>query len=206
MTVSRREIITVHFQNRLQQFRVWGEKRDSKDTAAKVSSVPQGDASLVGAVYGLYHNGELMEQMTTDKQGYFFSQCYTCSYDEWYVQEISPSPGYLLDPTKYFVNSEPGEEQLDFNNKEITCFEQVKQGKVSIVKHLDEPDPDGNGSDQIEKPEANAQFQVYLTSSGSYDSANDWERDLIVTDENGCAITKDLPYEGLCNYSGSFMV
>ena len=37
-------------------------------------------------------------------------------------------------------------------------------------------------------------FQLYLSGAGSYDAAKDSERDLLVTDENGVALSKDLPY------------
>ena len=53
--------------------------------------------------------------------------------------------------------------------------------------------PSGNAG-IIEQPEAGAMFQLYLSSAGSYDAAKDGERDLLVTDENGVAISKDLPY------------
>lgn len=53
--------------------------------------------------------------------------------------------------------------------------------------------PSGNAG-IIEQPEAGAMFQLYLSSAGSYDAAKDSERDLLVTDENGVALSKDLPY------------
>lgn len=53
--------------------------------------------------------------------------------------------------------------------------------------------PSGNAG-IIEQPEVGAMFQLYLSSAGSYDAAKDSERDLLVTDENGVALSKDLPY------------
>ena len=53
--------------------------------------------------------------------------------------------------------------------------------------------PSGNAG-IIEQPEAGAMFQLYLSGAGSYDAAKDSERDLLVTDENGVALSKDLPY------------
>lgn len=60
--------------------------------------------------------------------------------------------------------------------------------KISLIKHSDD------GSSKIETPEANAEFQIYLKSSGSYTKADPDERDIIVTDEYGYGITKMLPY------------
>ena len=57
-----------------------------------------------------------------------------------------------------------------------------------MIKHSDD------GSSKIETPEANAEFQIYLKSSGSYGKADPDERDVIVTDKFGYGITKLLPY------------
>lgn len=42
--------------------------------------------------------------------------------------------------------------------------------------------------------EAGAEFAVFLKAAGSYDSAKTSERDYLICDENGYAVTKDLPY------------
>ena len=52
----------------------------------------------------------------------------------------------------------------------------------------------GNGTAGIVKPEAGAKFQVYLASSGSYSAAKATEKDLLTTDKEGFAQTKELPY------------
>lgn len=64
-----------------------------------------------------------------------------------------------------------------------------------------EPDPvpvediEASGNEGlIEQPEEGARFQIYLTSAGSYNAAKESERDLLVTDADGVAISKDLPY------------
>lgn len=66
-------------------------------------------------------------------------------------------------------------------------------------EHQPEKIPDeeleaSGGSGIIEVPEEGAKFQVYLTSAGSYDNAREAERDLLTTDADGFAMTKDLPY------------
>ena len=66
--------------------------------------------------------------------------------------------------------------------------EDVVKGKVSIIKGK------GNGNAGIVSPEVNAQFQVYIASRGSYDKAKDTEKDLLKTNSEGYAITKELPY------------
>lgn len=52
--------------------------------------------------------------------------------------------------------------------------------------------PGGEGI--IEQPEEDARFQIYLTSAGSYNNAKQSERDLLITDSDGVAVSKELPY------------
>ncbi|EKC53087.1 collagen adhesion protein, partial [human gut metagenome] len=146
----------------------------------------QGNASLAGAVYGLYRDGELINTYTTDEKGYFKTREYVCG--NYTIQEISPSEGYRLDPTVYSVGAEAENYIIENNSIELTVFEDIIKGKISIIKHSDD------GTTQIETPEAGAEFEVYLKSSGSYESAKDSERDYLVCDENGFAATKTLPY------------
>lgn len=60
--------------------------------------------------------------------------------------------------------------------------------KISIIKHSDD------GTTQIETPEKGAEFEVYLKSAGSFEAANEYEKDYLICDENGYASTKMLPY------------
>ena len=62
------------------------------------------------------------------------------------------------------------------------------KGNIAIIKHTD------NGETQIETPESGAEFAVYLKAAGSYEVAEDTERDYLTCDENGFAQTKDMPY------------
>lgn len=46
----------------------------------------------------------------------------------------------------------------------------------------------------IEQPEEGAKFQIYLASAGSYDAVREDERDILITDVDEFAVSKDLPY------------
>ena len=58
----------------------------------------QGDASLAGAVYGIYKGETLVDTYTTDKNGQFVTKEYICDND-WTVREITPSEGYPVSYT-----------------------------------------------------------------------------------------------------------
>ena len=147
----------------------------------------QGNASLAGAVYGVYKGDQLIDSYTTDEKGQFTTGYYVCG-DDWSIREISPSEGYLLDDTSYHVGAEPELYTVEYNLTANDVTEQVIKGKIALIKHTDD------GETQLETPEAGAEFAVYLKSAGSYDAAKDTERDYLICDENGFAETKDLPY------------
>lgn len=149
--------------------------------------VTQGDATLEGAVYGLYNNGVLVDTYTTDKNGYFLTDYYICG-DNWYLQEITPSEGYLLDDTRYYIDCSAYEYTVELNTEYVDVYEAIVRGKIAIIKHCDD------GSTKIETPEEGAVFAVYLKSAGSYDNAEEKERAILFCDEFGFAETAWLPY------------
>lgn len=286
--------------NILKKFRVEVTKTDRKTGYA------QGDASLAGAVYGLYQDGELVASYTTDATGSFTSDYFICD-SNWTLREISPSEGYLLDETVYPIPAEPGNFTVELNQIPIGVTEEVIMGRIRLVKHIDaeledvkkaetqieaqfedtaepadeehgeavqavstvsggdvqteteleadaalsqetgdendagaavdggdsqtdmdvdsgteetvedtdaesvpetEPDADthvpvpvppedieASGKEGvIEQPEEDAKFQIYLASAGSYDAAREDERDILTTDADGFAVSKDFPY------------
>ena len=169
------------FENVLKKWNLTVTKVDSETKTA------QGDASLAGAVYGIYNNGKLVDKYTTDKNGSFTTSYYVCG-DNWTLKEIEPSEGYLLDETEYHIGAEAKKYTLENNSVSIGVTEDILKGKIAIIKHTDD------GSTKIETPEKGAEFQVYLKSSGSYAKAKESERDNLICDEYGFAETKDLPY------------
>lgn len=169
------------FTNILKKFNVTVTKTDAE------TGTPQGDASIAGAVYGIYKGEELIDTYTTDGNGQFTTDYYVCGND-WSIREISPSEGYLLDETIHHVGAEPELYTVELNSTANDVNEQVIKGKIAIIKHTDD------GETQIETPEEGAVFEVYLKSANSYADAKDSERDLLTCDENGFAQTKDLPY------------
>ena len=151
------------------------------------TGTPQGNASLAGAVYGVYKGNQLIDTYTTDVDGQFVTAYYVCG-DDWSIREISPSEGYLLDETSYHVGAEAQFYTVEYNSTANDVTEQVIKGSIALIKHTDD------GETKLETPEAGAEFSVYLKSAGSYDAARDSERDYLICDENGFAQTKDLPY------------
>ena len=169
------------FDNVLKKWNLSVTKIDAETKSA------QGDATLAGAVYGIYNNGKLVDKYTTDKNGSFTTSYYVCG-DNWTLKEIKPSEGYLLDETEYHISAEAKKYTLENNSVSIGVTEDILKGKIAIIKHTDD------GSTKIETPEKGAEFQVYPKSAGDYSKAKNTERDVLTCDEYGFAETKNLPY------------
>ena len=180
-TIEWGEITQKSVNNVLKKFRVTVTKSDVE------TGTPQGDGSLAGAVYGLYKGDTLIDSFTTDENGQFTTGYYVCDSD-WTVREISPSEGYLLDSTIHKVGAEPELYTIELNDTANDVTEQIIKGNIAIIKHTDD------GETQIETPESGAEFQVFLKAAGSYENAEESERDVLVCDENGFAQSKKLPY------------
>ena len=195
VTIESGQTATVHFSNILKKFRVHVVKSDADTGTA------QGDATLAGAAYGIYNNGELVDTYTTGPDGSFMTRYYVCG-DNWTVREIEPSTGYLLNDTVYEVGASPTLYEVELNTTENQVTETVIYGNIQLVKHTEDLDPDVSGDENtdepnegvIERPEAGAVFEVYLKAAGSYDAAKESERDLLTTDGDGFASSKMLPY------------
>ena len=170
------------FDNVLKKFSVTVTKSDSE------KGLPQGDASLAGAKYGIYKGNQLIDTYTTDANGQFTTKYYICG-DDWTIREISPSEGYLINTESLHIGAEAKLYTVEYNiANPHDSYEDIIKGKIAIIKHCDD------GSTKIETPEVGAEFEVYLKSAGSYENAKETERDILVCDEHGFAETKDLPY------------
>lgn len=170
------------FDNDLKKFNVTVTKSDRR------TGLPQGDASLAGAVYGIYKGNQLIDTYTTDANGQFTTKYYICG-DDWSLKEISPSEGYLINTESLHIGAEAKLYTVEYNiAKPLDSYEDIIKGKVAIIKHCDD------GTTKIETPEVGAEFEVYLKAAGSYENAKETERDILVCDEHGFAETKDLPY------------
>ena len=170
------------FDNDLKKFNVTVTKSDRR------TGLPQGNASLAGAVYGIYKGNQLIDTYTTDAKGQFTTKWYVCGND-WALKEIAPSEGYLLNTESLHIGAEAKNYTVEYNlAKPLDSLENIIKGKIAIIKHCDD------GSTKIETPEKGAEFEVYLKAAGSYENAEETERDILVCDENGFAETKDLPY------------
>lgn len=137
------------------------------------TKTPQGDATLKGAEYGIYNkNDELIIKLTTDESGKATSE-QVLAYGEYYIKEISPSNGYLLDENKYEFESK-GTENYSLNVKEQVIKANININKYYLPFETNE-----------KTPEDNVNFDL-LDSKGNKIKE-------LITDENG-VISFNLPY------------
>ncbi|MGN0249175.1 MAG: collagen binding domain-containing protein, partial [Lachnospiraceae bacterium] len=134
-------------------------------------NLAQGDATLEGAVYGLYAaedillpdgskvihtDGSLVAKLVTDENG-------KASVDNLYlgryvVKEMEPSKGYTLDTTAYPINILYKDETVLEIAASQTVTEQVIKQPFQLIKV-------GGSEDMTEVALLRAGFQIYLVSS-----------------------------------------
>ena len=92
-------------------------------------NTPQGEATLKGAVYGIYNESdEEVGTITTGEDGKITSN-YLPSLGKFYVKEKTPSTGYELDTRKY-----PFEITTDNLEPSVNVYEKVIQVKFNLTK------------------------------------------------------------------------
>ena len=180
VTLEADETVEVTFENKLKKFTAEVTKKDSENVTA------QGNASLAGAVYGLYCGDERVATYTTDENGYFRTDEFVCG--NYTLQELSPSEGYLLNDEIYNIGAEPENYSIEVNPTSLDVTEDVKKGNIAIIKHSDDDE------NVVENLEMGAEFEIFLKSAGSFDAAKESEKDYLITDKNGFAVSKLMPY------------
>lgn len=158
------------------KFKIVGGKVSIKKVDVDTGeSIARGDASLTGAVYGIYtENGTKLSTLTTSEGSYITSDILP-GIGHYYIQEEFASNGYQLDSTKYYFDIT--EDNL---NPKVTVKEKVIEKTLKIYKTLD------TGETEILTPEPNVTFEIYLKSNSKKVAS-------ITTDSNGYASVK-LPY------------
>ena len=169
------------FHNVLKKWNLTVTKSDNE------TGTTQGDASLAGAVYGIYKGEQLIDTYTTDENGQFVTKYYVCG-DDWSLREIEPSEGYLLYESVHHIGAEAKNYTVEYNAVASDVGEQIIKGRIALIKHTDD------GDTGLETPEAGAEFEVFLKSAGSYEAAKETERDYLICDENGYCQSVDLVY------------
>ena len=144
---------------------------------------PQGEATLKGAVYGVYdaNNDELITTLTTDENSYAISG-YLPKLGKFYLKEIKPSPGYTLDTKKYEFTID--EDTLLVG---LDVFEEVIKRNFEFTKVY------ATDKTEIMTPEIGAKFAIY-DSKGNlvFEDVTDEEGKLYFTLPYGHYVLKQL--------------
>ena len=114
------------------------------------TTTPSGQASLVGAKFGVYDvNDNLITTLTTDSNSYAISD-YLPSLNVFYIKELEAPKGYVLNTEKYYF-------KLDKDNllASINISNKVIERKYEITKVV------ASNKTQIMTPEVNVEFGIY---------------------------------------------
>lgn len=205
---------TAKFSHTFENVRVSAAIRLQKLDAETNSAIPQGDATLTGAVYGIYaredivhpdgvsgvifHANDLVTTITTDENGY--GEATDLYLGKYFCKEITASDGYLPDKNEYDLDCAYEGDLTAIVVSSLTSKEQVKKQPFQLIKVSESSDTEASVV-----PEAG--FSAYLKSNltlledGSYDFSNaapviltDAGSTILYTDKNGYAKSIALPY------------
>ncbi|MBR3936038.1 MAG: hypothetical protein IKJ57_05770, partial [Oscillospiraceae bacterium] len=169
------------FNNVLKKFNLVLTKTDAEKGGA------QGDATLEGAVYGIYKDGELLKSYTTDANGKFTTDYFVCG-EGYTIKEITSSKGYLLDETVYTLDVAADNYTIEKNTESLAVTEQVLKGTVQLTK-VDKDYP--------ENKLTGAEFEVYVdTNNDKKLDANDTLLGKLTEAERGVYNMSGLVYGG----------
>lgn len=210
-TVKSDETTELTVTNQPVQVRLKLYKRDADEYAGNPAEdlTVRGDGILTGAVFRvlagediadrqghlLYSKGDVVvDSVTTagEDASVTTGPLWPGLYE---ITELTPPAGYQSALSSVLVDARDAAKQ---STEAIVTYDgvvtnEILYGAFAIVKLLGSASSDP-APDRVEQPEPNAEFDVFLKSAGSYENAREFERDHIVTDKNGYAMTKPLPY------------
>lgn len=189
--------------------RVKGSVSISKEDT-ETGKVAQGEATLEGAVYGLYAREDILNpadnsvlykantkvaELTTDKNANAsIDNLYLGKY---FLKEIKASNGYTLDTTEYDFELSYESQNKEIVTKSIVVKERVNSQAFQIIKISSD---ETGETDLLKGVEFTVKSQKDIEKYGSWENApiaknyKGQETAVLVTDEKGYAVSERLPF------------
>ena len=204
---------TVSFNHTFQNERINAKIKLVKEDS-ETGKTAQGDATLEGAVYGLYAREDIVHPdgqtgvlypagtqiatLTTDTEGN--AEVADLYLGKYYVKELTPPVGYLADPGEHDLECNDEGDLVQTVERTVTSLEDVIKQPFQVIKAAN------NGKTDADLLKG-VGFSAYLESSlkknkdGSYDFTSatpvvltaDGQTEMF-TDERGYACSIPLPY------------
>lgn len=189
--------------------RVKGSVSISKEDT-KTGKQAQGEATLEGAIYGLYARTPILdpaddsmiyntdvkvaELVTNAEANAIIDNLYLGQY---YIKEITPSKGYTLDTTKYEFDLTYENQNVNIITKNVTVKERVISQPFQIIKISSD---EAGETELLEGAEFTIKAQKDIDKYGSWENApiaknaNGETTKIMVTDNKGYAVSDRLPF------------
>ncbi len=170
----------------------------------------QGEATLIGAVYGLYaredildpadngviykDNAKVGELVTDNNANASMNNLYLGKY---FIKEIKESKGYTLDTTEYDFELNYENQNVNIVTKSLTVRERVISQAFRIIKVSSD---DSGEAELLKGVEFTIKSQKDIDKYGSWEKApiaknyKGKETAILVTDEKGYAVSERLPF------------
>ena len=198
------------YEGELQDKNVFGTVEIKKEDSV-TGNTAQGEATLEGAVYGVYARENIMDpakdgtilhkkdeeigRITTDAQAQ--GKLENLYLGKYYLKEITPSHGYTLDETEYPFDLVYEGQDVSVVTKKQTVKERVIAQAFSIIK-ISSNETDNPAL--LEGVEFTVKAQKDIDKYGSWEkapiamNAQGKEASVLVTDKKGYAVSDELPF------------
>lgn len=189
--------------------RVKGSVTISKEDT-ETGKQPQGEATLEGAVYGIYARTPILDpaddsviyntdvkvaEMTTNKEAN--ATMNNLYLGEYYIKEIKPSRGYNLDSTKYNLDLTYENQNVKVVTKHVSVKERIISQAFQIIKISSD---EGGEAELLPSAEFTIKSQRDIEKYGSWEAApiaknaNGKTAAVLKTDSKGYALSDRLPF------------
>ena len=189
--------------------RVKGSVTISKEDS-KTGKQPQGEATLEGAVYGLYARTPILDptddsmiyntdvkvgELVTNKEAN--ATLDNLYLGEYYIKEIKPSKGYTLDTNRYNFDLLYEGQNVKIVTKKQTVKERVISQPFEIIKISSD---EAGEAELLEGAEFTIKAQKDIEQYGSWEqapiakNADGKTTKVLVTDNKGYAVSERLPF------------
>lgn len=114
-------------------------KKTDKDTNTIYSL---GESSIIGTIYGLYNNNQLIDKMIIDDTGE--AHLDNLPYGDYCILELETQRGYLKDENKYCFKIDHDKLNVELNLQNEIMKQEITINKYTQEKSGDKPTPEPN--------------------------------------------------------------
>lgn len=198
---TNNQVINLNNSQAIINYPIWQQIKVIKKGATAEN--PNKLIGLEGVKYAIYHDTNQNQQydnqdqeisrITTDNKGIATTGLLNSSQDKYFIREISPAPGYILDETVYPFNFDPNNATMVIENKLVQ--QSTFQFENKLIRGGFELTKLGENLNQEQEELANVGFDLYRdTNYNQHLDKEDQKLKTYYTDKEGKISEQNLTF------------